>query len=444
MEDTQIEAQKPHVELRAARDFKSGEYVLDDEGISNVTTFIQEPIKEDEGIQANGLWLSYCTGCASLLAVPWKSAFNMQKSQATKRPKYVVPACGDTCRQLKLDLNIGLSPTYIEQELCKEHLDDRKTRSMTDRKTLCLRDLIFLRHVAMAMRRGKSPLDLPELMFATCGPHTRDISQITEVDPWSYMSHVVRPLAYLDKHLACTHTDQFANLSKLDGWIIHALLSKISRGMRVSKGPQYAQVFHKDGKRKIVLGPGHPHWEDLTKLPDNKDDDDSIPWVAGIDTLFNLIRIADPGKGESPNVVVVQKRRLYVYAVQPDDGGRAIKAGEPLLKAADGEGNQALLGELIYTEEDLDPDCLAVTDDEEEEKVEGDVDDEDDEDGDGDDDASGEHSGDTSDFLEESSAEEGEGEGENEGQGQAAPPADPRAGDWFSSWSWRGGRLQMG
>ena len=71
----------------------------------------------------------------------------MQKSQVTKRPKYVVPACGPTCRRLKLDLNIGLSPTNIEQELCKDHLDERNTKSMTDRQTLCLRDLIFLCHV---------------------------------------------------------------------------------------------------------------------------------------------------------------------------------------------------------------------------------------------------------------------------------------------------------
>ena len=129
-EGKQAKGPKPHVELRAARDIESGELLTDEKTISNVTTFILEPIKEDEGTQAKGLKpvllvqkasnvttsilaagileLSYCIGCASLLAVPRKLALRVQKEQVFKRPEYVVPACSGTCRQLRLDLVKGL------------------------------------------------------------------------------------------------------------------------------------------------------------------------------------------------------------------------------------------------------------------------------------------------------------------------------------------------
>lgn len=246
--------------------------------------------------------------------------------------------------------------------------------------------------------------------------------------------------------------------------------------MRISHGPQYAQVFHKDGSPKTAFGPGHPRWEDLTKLPEDKDDD-SLVWVAGIDPLFNMIRIADPAKGESPNVLVVQKDILYVYAIKTDDGLPAIKTGEPLLRAADGVENLALLGgkvytlgAKVYTEEELDKDYLQVTEDDEDDGKDGEEDhyeDDDEYDHDHEDDASEPHSGDTSDFLEESSAEEGEDQTNDKGEGEVVLPAeearvgdkdedevdegeavlpadDPRVGEWWSSWSWRGGRLRMG
>lgn len=427
-DETQPISSKPHVELRAARDIKSGEPILAEQRISNVTTSISEPLKEDEEFtKARDLELSYCTGCASLIAIPWKLALKTQKEQIL--PPYVVSTCAQPCRQLRLDLNIGMCATNIEQELCNENLDDSSSKMMTERKTQCLRDLIFLRHVAMAMTRDKSPLDFKQLVFATCGPHTRDASEITELDRWSYTSHVVRPLAYLDKHLASTNTDQFANLDKFDGWIIHALLSKISRGMRVLKGPQYAQVYHKDTKPKISFGPNHPCWKDLTtKLPGNKDDD-SLVWIAGINPLLNMIRIADPAKGESANVAVLQEDALFVFAAETGDGSLAVRAGEPLLRTEDERENRKLLGRngRVYTGEQLGRGFLDVTDDEDE-------DDEEEE---------GAHSGDTSEFLRESSEEEVEGGGEGEG-GVVLPAEDPRAGDWFSSWSWRNGRLSMG
>lgn len=418
LNDTRLEDPKRYFELRANRDINSGDLVLSTQTISTVTTSIPEQV--EEGRRTGIIDHYYCNSCASLLVVPQQCPNTFQtphkpaepevppaiptlppitlspqdQTKTTQveastgdagatiqthlppsspsqdfmfcRPDHIVPTCSATCRELSKDFDNGICRTKIEQTLRQSQLNDIKPRSISDCKTQCLRDLMFLRYIAIAIDRGNSPLRINDLMFATSGPNMQDI-EYEEVEPWSFTSHVVRPLGYLDHLFEKTPTDQFFKLRQLDGWIINTLLVKINRVMRISQGPRYVKSFRADGMLDSAFGPGDERWDGLTKLP--KEQEDKAIWIASIDSAFNLIRIADPAKGEYPNVVVVQRERLNVYAINTNSNP-AIKAGEPLLRAAEG-------GERLAADERLEMEAMDEKEDAEEV-----------------------HSGDTSDFLE--------------------------------------------
>lgn len=401
-DDTLVEGAKPYVELRAKRDINSGDLVLSEQTFSNVTTSIPEHIaaKRRAGVFDH----YYCNSCASLLAVPQQCPNKFQSTNVTSqddlsteanmtrqsqpslgdhrqdfmfcRVDHIVPTCSTACRELGVDFDNGICRTRIEQKLRQSHLNDPNPRPMAVCKTQCLRDLIFLRQITMAINLDKSPLDINDLMFATSGPNMRDIEN-REVERWSFVSHVIRPLRYLYQLFENTNTDQFLKLSQLDGWVLYTLLFKINRVMRISQGPRYAKSFRHDGMLDTAFGPWDERWEGLTNLPNGQKD--SSIWTASIDSLFNMIRIADPAKGEIPNVAVVQREGVNVYAVKTD-GELTIRAGEPLLRAADGV-ETPVVDERLYAEDPQDP----MEESQDGEEV---------------------HSGDTSEFFEESSTGE--------------------------------------
>lgn len=414
-DDTPVEDAKPYVELRAKRDINSGDLVLSEQTISNITTSIPEQV---EAKRRAGIFDHYyCNSCASLLAVPRQCPNRFQTTNNTSqgdlstganvtrgaqqplgnghqdfmfcRANHMAPTCSAACRELSEDFDKGICGTRIEQKLRQSHFYDPKPRSIADCKTQCLRDLIFLRHITVAMNLDKSPLDINDLIFATSGPNMQGIEN-SEVEPWSFVSHVIRPLRYLYQLFENTNTDQFLKLSQLDGWILYTLLIKINRVMRISQGPRYAKCFGVDGMLDTAFGPWDERWEELTKLP-NVQEDSSI-WIASIDSLYNTIRIADPTRGETPNVAVVQREGVNVYAMKTD-GVPAIKAGEPLLRAAD-DAEAPVLDERLYAED---------LQDRTEESQDGEE----------------MHSGDTSEFLEESSAGEEDVNDANELGGEA-------------------------
>lgn len=374
-DDTLSEGTRPYVELRANQDIDSGDLVLSEQSISNVTTSMPDQIEEKR--RAGTLDHYYCNSCASLLSVPQQCPHKFQTTQNPAEPEpippatptaspltrssqssnnttqdfmfchpnHMIPTCSAACRALSHDFDSGICQTNIEQKLRRSYFTDFMPRSIADRKTQCLRDLVFLRQISMAMKLNESPLENNDLEFATSGPNMRDIEN-SEVELWSFVSHVVRPIRYLTLFFESSNTDQFLKLSQLDGWIINTLLVKINRVMRISKSPRYVKCFRADGMLDTAFGPWDERWDALTKPPQGEEDE-SV-WISSIDSLFNLIRIADPTKGEIPNVAVIQREGVKVYAAKTD-GGPAIKAGEPLLRAADGvEG--PVLDELLYAE----------------------------------------------------------------------------------------------
>ena len=258
-------------------------------------------------------------------------------------PDHMVPTCSAACRTMSEDFDEGMCHSKLEQRLRESRLNDPMPRPTTACKTRCLRDLIFLRHITMAINFDTHPLNLHDLMFSSSGPNIRDIES-SEVEPWSFTSHVVRPLRDLQQLFKNTDTDQFDKLSQLDGWVLNTLLIKINRVMRISKGPRFVKCFRADGLLNTAFVPSDERWEGLTELP--KEQVDTSIWIAGIDSLFNLIRIADPALGETPNVAVIQREGVNVYVVGTGSEP-AIKAGESLLRAAD-DAEGPVLDKSLY------------------------------------------------------------------------------------------------
>lgn len=87
-----------------------------------------------------------------------------------------------------------------------------------------------------------------------------------------------------------------------------------------------------------AYGPRDDRWDALTG---HEDHEDRAVWIASVDPLLNMIRIADPAKGENPNVAVVRREGVNVYAAAE----QGIRAGETLLRAGEGtEGSVAGVG----------------------------------------------------------------------------------------------------
>ena len=257
-------------------------------------------------------------------------------------PTHNVPTCNVTCRKAREPFDPGLCHTSIERELRNFHLlNHTSATSLAGRKRECLVDLLFLRIFARAFSTRAHPLQDSDIVLATCGPDHQGYADIKR--RWSFLTHVIRPIHYIDQLLEQSGGDQFDHLDKCDGWLINTLISKIDTAMRVSQGPRYAKVFDSVSNVVDAFTPYHTQWADTVRPKPICEEDqpepwkDKEPWIASIHPIFNLIRVADPAKGEKPNVVVMQREAIRCYAFRADGVEPAIRKGEPLLRAADTE-----------------------------------------------------------------------------------------------------------
>ena len=251
-------------------------------------------------------------------------------------PTHDVPTCSAACRKGHELFDRGLCHTSIERDLRNNYLLGSPTLiPLTDHKSQCLVDLLFLRIFAKSFNKRTHPLQDVDLVFATCGPNRQDA--VDKERTWSFMANVVRPLLYLERFFEQTDTDQFAYLDTCDGWIINTLMSKISTAMRVSKSPRYAKTFDRHANLLSIVTPSDEAWSDIVfkEGARSPDEQDLQPWIASIQPIFNLIRVADPDKGEIPNVAVVQDEGIRCYAISRDGLEPAIKLGQVLVRAGD-------------------------------------------------------------------------------------------------------------
>lgn len=150
--------------------------------------------------------------------------------------------------------------------------------------------------------------------------------------PWSYLNNVVCPISGVKSCLESKGLDQFERLEHLDGWVINTLLAKILNNTRFHTGYRY----------------GNPAAEKLQSIPNaenNMNQPSSLSsvdgggshhtWVASISPIFNMIRLADESKGETPNVQVSEQNLIECHVVPGDLDPPIVRRGELLLRAPD-------------------------------------------------------------------------------------------------------------
>ena len=177
--------------------------------------------------------------------------------------------------------------------------------------------------MATALNTGKHPLHIQETVFAAYGCSCH-VDEGDAKEDWSFATHVVRPLYTLHALFESLGLDPLAHIEKTDGWVVNTLLSKLGRGMRVAVRPGYVKRYDEDG----VVASGVGGFVVGESMPGEGSDEDIA--VGSVTPVFDMVRIADAQKGEQPNVCVVRKEGVEVYAAAD------IKAGEVLLRAADG------------------------------------------------------------------------------------------------------------
>ena len=258
-----------------------------------------------------------------------------------------VPTCCSACAIVRSDLEHILCLTRIEYDLRISYLRDYSLKPMPQRKIYCLRDLLFVRTFITAFKDEEPVLQQPSIAFATCGPVHR---QEQPKQAWSFTDNVIRPIHYLNSYFKSKTIDPFGQLDETDGWIINTLLSKITTAMHVTKEPRYCKLFDENGMLEQSFSPNDTYWSNLmrgSELGDSDSDslfsrgrDSKSPkddlssdkgeeevWIATLNPIFDMLRVADPMLGEIPNVRVVQTEGISVYALK---GG--IRKGQALLR----------------------------------------------------------------------------------------------------------------
>ena len=240
----------------------------------------------------------------------------------------------------------------------------------THPKAQYLYDIIFLRLFAQALQVGTHPLDNPAVRFLPSGSHARHppfnanhpLARISKgsdiIDtsahcedpwqtlPWSFMTHVARPIRYLQDYYEGQAIDPLTRMKECDGWMINELMWKVKRATRITKGPRWIKVYDEDGKIvREVRG------VEITKVLEEMKEDvgGEEVWVGTMHPVFSLLKVADEEKGEKANVMVEEGDVLRCVVVGSEQVGNedvtmeggdqkrepCIKAGEALRRAAD-------------------------------------------------------------------------------------------------------------
>jgi len=262
---------------------------------------------------------------------------------------HTIPICSPTCLTLRSPLDNPVHRERLERDLRSDHLLLPPTpKRLEEKKRQCLIDLLLLRILANALETDIHPLQDRDLLFATSGAGCRmarkDGAEGERI--WSFTDDVVRPIYYLERVMEELGVDQWVRLEACDGWVLTDLKSKIDMAMRMSEGPVCAKVFDRAGVLERVVCSRDLGWNDLVTrggesvMVEGGGDVEtwnvSGSWIGSIHPIFNMIRVADPAKGERPNVAVVRREGVLCYAIGGGRGEPAIKAGEALVRAEDG------------------------------------------------------------------------------------------------------------
>ena len=316
-----------YAQLFAAQDIRPKELVL-----SKETTF-SASTKSASEVDLYGELYSrcrhYCQICFSVMTVP-STKSTRPNGDFQYSPNTKTATCSKACRQAQEYLNPSIALSNTESSLRKSHLEDLTIlKPVLSRQTDCLVDLVLFRVLTHALSAEKHPLEVIGIPFASRGPNP--VSKTPH--QWSFANDVIRPIHHLNRLFSKSATDQFAQLDKCDGWILHTLRAKIRDGIHISSQPPCKKSYNGD----LVLSAFRSEDYTLSPPPPYLQTQTGEEAASGDPTLFatltpfkHLIRIADRQKGEVPNVLLrLGENKVRVYATE------AIKMGEVLLRAAD-------------------------------------------------------------------------------------------------------------
>ncbi|KAI4182268.1 MAG: hypothetical protein LQ346_006626 [Caloplaca aetnensis] len=384
----------PKTELRASKDHLPGDPILYERRSWGVSTCTPDKVLDSWEKTKTGCLRLYCDTCATALLVPEDLAAyvlaegsreastttqdmhdlrrtvhypNMSDEQQEKRLKWSIKThismcspeheaiyCCTTCRKHRRVFDFGVHDSKIESELRDEKI---KTVAMPlenvgyshprsaycHSKTQTLYDLLFLRIYASALNEDEHPLELVKFVnggLSRPSAHTPNKTNNTKPNemPWSFQNNIVRPIWIVHRYHESLEQDPFRYLKQSDGWVINTLLAKIQRSAIISAGAMSAIILNIDKLEKTYCYRGLEPWvsDKYDTIYESEEQFNDV-WVARLDPLVSMIRVADEAKGEKPNCWLKYEEGVRVIAGQPDDPsnkrGFAIKQGEVLLRA---------------------------------------------------------------------------------------------------------------
>ncbi|KAL8646596.1 MAG: hypothetical protein Q9210_006047 [Variospora velana] len=379
--------------LHASRDYLPGDHILYDCGSWNVTTDSPDKLLETWHKRQEDCFRLYCDACATVLLLPdalltYITAdailAHFSKMEAKRRLKntisknslddeerekrvswalrthvtwcarnHAVIYCSSTCRKRSRVFDPGVHELQIESTirsdkipttaLPTENLSPSHPRSLyAHSKAQTLYDLLLLRIYASALNQEKHPLELVKfLRGGLCRPWAgtqNQASRTTNFMPWSFNNNIVRPVWIVNQFHESLNQNPLRYLRQSDGWVINTLLAKIQHSTNITTGAMSAFTYRINDEEKSCYSRGLDQWVgNQSEAVYESDEAFKEVWVARLDPLVSLIRVADEARGEKPNCWLKYEHGVRVIAGQPDDPsdkqGVAVSMGESLLRA---------------------------------------------------------------------------------------------------------------
>ncbi|MCJ1341634.1 hypothetical protein MMC09_006930 [Bachmanniomyces sp. S44760] len=277
------------------------------------------------------------------------------------------PFCSTTCFLQNAEHHAILCATGVEDDIrvsynslaAKNSIQDiskSNIEQFVHPKAQMLYDLILVRVLATAAHGNIHPLDLnemrwsfqdlfqskgtvrdssPELQYVT-PPNSNPTQQSavsTKALPWSFTTHVVRPIDYLLE----MGLDPIIDLEKWDAWVVNTLFAKIMHSTRISKGARHVKSYDCDGQ----LLPGLARNLLSSKRFEDIVDRGQDIWVGTLHPIFSMIPVADPEKGEKPNIRFQESGVIKCLPVLPLNQGVIGEATFTTATVANDNGRQS-------------------------------------------------------------------------------------------------------
>ncbi|MCJ1259545.1 hypothetical protein MMC24_007383 [Lignoscripta atroalba] len=278
-----------------------------------------------------------------------------------------VPFCSTNCFAKSGDYHPILCGTVTEQDIRSSYIgqelafEGHNLSKLVDKdlfihpKAHCLYDLLLVRILVLAADKDIHPLDLNEVRYLNgdlrstaatdASTYFKWLRAVNTTDPalypsspsppvprksktlpWSFQNNIVRPIHYLKE----IGLDPVTQLQRCDAWVINTLIAKIMYSTRITKGVRHVRQYDEEGKLIAALdlaldevlgkGKGREREKGNRKRKGNGNGENDGVWVGTLHTIFSMVGVADPDKGEVPNVSVSEHGVVRCFPIVPVHG----------------------------------------------------------------------------------------------------------------------------